>query len=116
MGCGHLWDDNLIVYGCGKGDPNYWTIDTSDTSALVEGSTSGACGFPAALNFRNIDNSTLIATGNTKNIYQFTSVDGFQKLTGTLTKTVQNHNFGQAFTLPAGTFTCEDGGSEADAA
>ena len=76
MGCGHLWDDNLIVYGCGKGDPNYWTIDTSDTSALVEGSTSGACGFPAALNFRNIDNSTLIATGNTKNIYQFTSVDG----------------------------------------
>ena len=107
MGCGHLWDDDLIVYGCGKGDPNYYSFDIAGDGSLAPGMLQGSCGFNTAHNFRNIDNSTLIGTGNTKNIYQFTSANGWVKMTGKTTKTVQNHSQGQAFTLPAGTITCE---------
>ena len=107
MGCGHLWDEEAIVFGCAKGDPNWWAINTS-VDPIEIGPPTGSCGFNSASNFRNLDNATLIASGNTRHIHKFTASNGWERFTTSDTRLVQSHAQGQGFTLPAATIPCSD--------
>ena len=117
IGCGHLWDDQKVVAGCSRGHSKYYVLDTSDLSSLsgfkgdidlVTGSAGEAeCGFNTALNWRNIDNSTLIATGNNRHIWEISTSNGFDRITRNANRPEQSHNRGEAFTLPSGTLSCD---------
>ena len=117
IGCGHLWDDQQVVAGCSSNHNNYYILATDDVDNLgtflsgIDLGTGEAgvaeCGFNRALNWRNINNSTLIATGNNRHIWEISTSNGFDRITRNVNRLEQTHNRGEAFTLPSGTLTCD---------